>query len=422
MGWNTSLTSDDVHRRLPCDGHLWRKQQQVLTPYFGIWDKSAGRIGNPIGFIPQYSSPEQADEGLHASTTSPTSPGPTQNFQPTDMSTVGAFAYCIEATESMSRVMSYFLQQKVNLSDQREVSSWLTRFKELDLRLVHWKMLLPQKWKSNPNMTRHVPLMDPNLTLAHVTHNASMILLHQLIAFPPMEWQSMLRLPSECSVEACYSAGIGIATITQNYLVNSQEGSPIASQYAFCVFIAARMLLLHWRYRAGNVLSDEFWSLVNSLDEMSRRWRAFAQHNESILDLAGKYAASLRNMHDLCIEDGSFHIHVMDYTNEIDHSRGGSHRQAKPKNHQSSIPAPFDQRGGPQFNSTQWPDSAVEIKPTEDPLSTMSVELPNARGLNFRDLEAFPQMTLDQSFLDMDRIITFDDGSMFAATLDTSLF
>jgi hypothetical protein len=53
-----------------------------------------------------------------------------------EKSTIGAFAYCIEATESMSRVTTYFLQQKINLQDQNQVGSWLTRFKELDLRLV----------------------------------------------------------------------------------------------------------------------------------------------------------------------------------------------------------------------------------------------------------------------------------------------
>lgn len=53
-----------------------------------------------------------------------------------DMTTVGAFAYCIEATESLSRVTTYFLQQRINFDDRQEVGSWLTRFKELDLRLV----------------------------------------------------------------------------------------------------------------------------------------------------------------------------------------------------------------------------------------------------------------------------------------------
>ena len=136
-GWNTSLTSDDVHRRLPADGGLWHKEEPVTTPYFGIWDKSAAKIGNSIAFIPAHhpsgekiintSHKRQADK-----VTSPSS------GDGVDMSTVGAFAYCIEATESLSQVTTYFLRQKVNLLDRQEVGSWLTRFKELDLRLVQY--------------------------------------------------------------------------------------------------------------------------------------------------------------------------------------------------------------------------------------------------------------------------------------------
>jgi uncharacterized protein YidB (DUF937 family) len=158
MGWATSPTSDDVYRRLPCDGHFWRKQSAVLTPYFGIWDRSKGRIGNPIGFISRLPEPSAAESATHGQMGSSHSIDMGQNVV-ADMATVGALAYNIEATESMSRVMSYFLQQKVDVCDQDAISSWLTHFKELDLRLVHWKMLLPQKWKANPNLTRQVSLM-----------------------------------------------------------------------------------------------------------------------------------------------------------------------------------------------------------------------------------------------------------------------
>lgn len=115
------------------DGSLWRKKEAVIAPYFGIWDKSAGRIGNSIAYLTtQYPTLAQSPEEEHQS------PGTMSNFgQNTEaMSSVGAFAYCVEATESMSRVTTYFLQQKVNLSDQKQIGSWLMRFKELDLRLV----------------------------------------------------------------------------------------------------------------------------------------------------------------------------------------------------------------------------------------------------------------------------------------------
>ena len=54
----------------------------------------------------------------------------------TDLQSIGGLAYLIEATESMSRIASYFLRQSINFRDEREVTSWLIRFKELDLRLV----------------------------------------------------------------------------------------------------------------------------------------------------------------------------------------------------------------------------------------------------------------------------------------------
>jgi hypothetical protein len=34
-GWNTSLTADDVHRRLPADGGYFTREEPVTTPYFG---------------------------------------------------------------------------------------------------------------------------------------------------------------------------------------------------------------------------------------------------------------------------------------------------------------------------------------------------------------------------------------------------
>ena len=52
------------------------------------------------------------------------------------MSYVGAFAYYIESLESLSRITTYFLQQEVDFGDRHQLTAWLTRFKELDLRLV----------------------------------------------------------------------------------------------------------------------------------------------------------------------------------------------------------------------------------------------------------------------------------------------
>lgn len=107
-----------------------------------------------------------------------------------------------------------------------------------------WKMLLPQKWKdSNISRQPTVITMDPNLTLAHVTHNTSMILLHQRIAYPPLEWHEVLKLPTLSSAETCETAAAETANITKKFLDYSSQQSIVDSQFAFCVFVSARVLL-----------------------------------------------------------------------------------------------------------------------------------------------------------------------------------
>jgi len=107
-GWNFSLTSADVKRRLPCEGALWEegKPLKIPAPYFGVADKSSG------GALPT-TRPELEDQA-----------------------SIGGFAYCIEASESLSLVTTFFLQHAVNVSNVHDVQMWLMRFKELDLRLV----------------------------------------------------------------------------------------------------------------------------------------------------------------------------------------------------------------------------------------------------------------------------------------------
>lgn len=109
---------------------------------------------------------------------------------------------------------------------------------------LSWKMLLPQKWKdSNISRQPTVITMDPNLTLAHITHNTSMILLHQRIAYPPLEWHEVVKLPTLSSAETCETAAAETANITKKFLNHSSLQSIVDSQFPFCVFVSARVLL-----------------------------------------------------------------------------------------------------------------------------------------------------------------------------------
>ena len=84
--------------------------------------------------------------------------------------------------------------------------------------------------------------MDPNVALAHVAHNAAVILLHQVVAYPPPERVSYSPvLPSESSAESCIVAAKEICRIASELSEVSQ--SLTSSQFAYCVFTAGRLFL-----------------------------------------------------------------------------------------------------------------------------------------------------------------------------------
>ncbi|KAF7563529.1 hypothetical protein G7046_g554 [Stylonectria norvegica] len=444
-GWSVSLTSTDVCQRLPSDGLLWRKKEATLTPYLGVWDKSTGQMG----FSPYVRTPLDATHSTPAEQDLPNRPGDADimaRLSEVDMSRVGQFAYCVEATESMSRVTNYFLQQTINPHNPKEIDWWLTRFKELDLRLAQWKMLLPHIWKSvTPNQSTR---MDPNLTVAHITHNASTILLHQPIAYPPLSWPFRTRLPSAWSAATCCHAGVEISTITQQYLTNSPSTLPLSSQFAFCVYIAGRMMLVHWRYDAKNKLPSDFWFLIKSLEEMANRWLG-----GSLVSATGsqvlptQYAMELRRLWERCSQDESYELDVNAYTQEIN-CRSAPAPQALPhpaeiggeicvpdesSSYENTGTLPrWASRTTPGMNDVSLllnkPQLGTEYRRPEDSsiLQTTTTEqyFHNNSGnamqgqSSLNELDSVVPAGFDDYLMHLDRVIAFEDGSLFTTSLE----
>ncbi|KAF5660924.1 hypothetical protein FDENT_13632 [Fusarium denticulatum] len=263
-GWNLSLTSADVTRRLPCEGAIWEagEPSQTPTPYFGISTRSHDREKD---YLPATRDTEDGQASL------------------------GGFAFCIEATESLSLVTSFFLQYRVDFKEVHEVQRWLMRFKQLDLRLVQWKFFLPEKWRKACQFNNDGNL-DPNLVLAHIAHNTAVVLLHQGLAYPPAEWQSLpVRLPSASSAETCQVAADEVATIAEQFLGHSNV--LISPQFSFCLFVCGKMLLTHAAYYQS-ALTSSFDSVISSLEEISRRWNG--EQPPARANLASKFCSRLK--------------------------------------------------------------------------------------------------------------------------------
>lgn len=369
-GWNCSLTSADVRRRLPCEGALWEAGEplQTPTPYFGVADQSSA-----------------ASAAL-----------PTARPEGEAQDSLGGFAYCIEATESLSLVTSFFLQQGVDVTRPQEVQMWLLKFKQLDLRLVQWKIFLPEQWREACALNRD-GVLDPNLTLAHISHNTAVVLLHQGIAYPLPEWQAAgLRLPSGSSSETCLAAATEVAIIAEKFL---QGFAAVANpQFAFCVFICGRMLLAHAAYNSIP-LSAAFDSLVHSLAEMSRRWNG---PDDATDNLASKFARRLMRAR----EQGYAMLDLRQavYSDEQE----AQQPSIPPYAPEYAAAAEQDQDTSPDSMSLAFPPLPVSFyhQSSRGPTAAPSPGMPFGGGAptnDFEDLSAF----LDFSFLPNQRISMF---------------
>lgn len=112
-GWNFSLTSADVRRRLPCEAVIWETGNplQIPTPFFGVADQAVrGSMNSNIS--PRFTEAKDGQGSL------------------------GGFAYRIEATETLTLVAMFFLKHPMTLGKAHDLQMWMMKFKELDLRLV----------------------------------------------------------------------------------------------------------------------------------------------------------------------------------------------------------------------------------------------------------------------------------------------
>lgn len=285
-------------------------------------------------------------------------------------------------------------------------------------------MFLPRKWKDS-NISRQPTLinMDPNLTLAHATHNTSMILLHQRVAYPPADWANIVKLPSLCSAETCQNAATETQNITSKYLKHTSATGPVANQFAFCAFVAARVLLVHSRYY-GSELPQALWLLVDGLDEMAGRWlgagaarggqpgtSSFARRRHR--SLAETYADHLRDLHQRCVADPNFSVDVLGYSTVISNNNP-FHRHQQPKDPQHATYLQTAQAAGGS-NDMAPPLLHHSMHMNGSPSDIALAGTTPVQPIEYRtpptddELSTISYMLLDQRFLDMDRVISLDN-------------
>jgi hypothetical protein len=108
------------------------------------------------------------------------------------------------------------------------------------------------------------------------------------------------------------------------------------------------------------------------------------------LNIFASYSLSLQRLYERCNTDESYRIDLMSYTSHfVGPVNDGSRAEVY----------------------TNWPIPTPPALQESHLLATQP---------NMVDFTTLSQDILDQNFMDMDRVITFDDGSMFAAAFDSA--
>ncbi|KAF2021570.1 hypothetical protein BU24DRAFT_338313 [Aaosphaeria arxii CBS 175.79] len=396
-------------RRLPACASFWYTNQSCSTPFLSIPDPSGAGLELPFT---AKRSPNDGLSGNDATEREPPSTG------------IGSLAFYIETVESLSTVMTHFLQQPVDFNNKQDVSRWLSR----------WKLHLPQQWADSGMSRRVLPgIMDPAMTAANATHNTCLILLHEEVAYPDprLRW---VQLPSVCSADTCLNAAIEVCTIIDKLLQQRGTRYPISPQLGFCAFISGRTMLLYWRSFAGPI-APQFALLLQNLDDMHRRVQL--RHRVDTLgpvSIFSRLSGRLRTIHARCESDPSYEI---DRTEAL-YGRSST-RCEKPQRHwlppdglrvyleQSraglNLTTPELIRSYPAtLNSVPAPGAPIPGfgDTTEFQWNLADNPKDMSTGLNAdSNISEISQSLMGDDFMNMDRIVSFDD--MFNCASETSM-
>ncbi|KAM3541613.1 hypothetical protein ARSEF1564_005473 [Beauveria bassiana] len=249
-GSSPNISSKSIQRRLPCDGCMWELDQCVETSFFKIH--------------------EQSQDDLDAIADTEDAPFPPVYNDSQGPTGIGGLAYTIEATESLHLVSKFHERHPLEPDSASQLSGWLHKFRQLDSRLLQWELCLTHRWREVRVVDGYI---DPNLTIAHMTHNAAIITLHSRLACPPRQARAWLSsLVSGASKEACVMAAMKIDRIARRFLEASSGIPP--HQFVLCMYIAGKVLLQEWNTTR---VSETAASLVALLLEVSSRISVFKE-------------------------------------------------------------------------------------------------------------------------------------------------
>ncbi|KAF2720456.1 C6 transcription factor-like protein [Polychaeton citri CBS 116435] len=244
-----ALDEKEVDRKLPCRDELFARNQHVETKWF----HTSGR----------------------------------SDFSPAQPQNLGAFAYYIEIIGIMSQIHR-FLKKPVDIGALSDVEKWQAEYRLLDNKLKSWKFSLPSEYSNMARLCSSSNNAESKIVnciwiMLHATYHTTVIRLHSSAAYPTN--RSPIFTPSFSASQRCHSAVEDICTLC-TYARNNNMLTKLGPPFAFSLWVAARLLLVHGS-TIDHQVSPAIYPLVETLRELGVYWH-----------VAGRYATLLQRVCD----------------------------------------------------------------------------------------------------------------------------
>ncbi|KAK3388496.1 fungal-specific transcription factor domain-containing protein [Sordaria brevicollis] len=258
-----ALDDKEIDRTLPCRDELWIKNQKVETRWFHTADD---------------------DSRLNSYTTA--------DYQVNKPENLGAFSHYIEILGILSNIHK-FLKQPVDISSLTDVETWQARYRQLDNMLKMWKFELPDEYTHMAKIYDH-PRVARSLSctwiMLHATYHTAVIRLHSSAAYPTV--RSPIFAPSFLASQTCRDAVNNILALGK-FVVEYNFLSTLGPPFAFTLWVAARVLLVHGSTVERRLNYPDIQFFVDTLRKMGEYWPVATRYSNLLTRVLDEYKASV---------------------------------------------------------------------------------------------------------------------------------
>ncbi|KAF2770237.1 hypothetical protein EJ03DRAFT_270728 [Teratosphaeria nubilosa] len=249
-----ALDDKEIDRRLPCRDDLFARNQAVETKWFSTSDRTDYSVNKP--------------ENL------------------------GSFSYYIEIVGILSQIHR-FLKRPVDIGALSDVEQWQQEYRQLDGKLNAWKFSLPTEYSNMSrifNRSAGNKIVNCIWIMLHTTYQTAVIRLHSSAAYPTT--RSPIFTPSFSASQRCNTAVEDICALN-TYVRNNHMLDKLGPPFAFSLWVAARLLLVH-----GSTIDRQVNSAVNQLVETLRElgyyWKVAERYATLLSRVLEEYSESER--------------------------------------------------------------------------------------------------------------------------------